>query len=103
MIKILSACNHPDILSIMDRLVERQEGWSSSTAAKLSTVFDLLGNEHFDLLLLGAGFAEAEQREIEALIEEKKLPTKVVNHYGGGSGLLYSEIMMALELKTPVE
>jgi hypothetical protein len=98
MIKILSACNHPEILKIMDRLVEKRPDWSSSTAADLPTVVELLTRERFELLLLGAGFAEAEQRTIEALIEEKGLPTKVVKHYGGGSGLLYSEITMALKV-----
>lgn len=80
----------------MDRLVEKRPDWSSSTAADLPSVVKLLTRERFKLLLLGAGFAEAEQQEIEALIKEKGLPTKVVKHYGGGSGLLYSEIMMAL-------
>ena len=96
MLHILCACNHPEILDIMDRLVSKQDGWRSSKVDTFPKLVDLLKQQTFDLILLGAGFGDTERVAIEQQLTEQGQQTKVVNHFGGGSGLLYSEISLAL-------
>jgi hypothetical protein len=46
------------------------------------------------LILIGAGITENDEKELRKKL--KKQNTPIVNHYGGGSGLLYAEIYQAL-------
>ncbi len=97
MINILSVCNHPEILKIMDRLVNQQADWTSFTADSVTTAIQYLKKEDYDIVLLGAGIGPSETAQLQAVINNKASAPKLVNHYGGGSGLLYTEIKMALE------
>jgi len=45
----------------------------------------------FDVVLLGAGLTEVESAQIRT-----SATAPVVQHYGGGSGLIYAEILQAL-------
>lgn len=97
MTNILCACSHPKILEIMDRLVNKQEDWQSTTAPDLDTTLKNLNRTSFDVVLLGAGFGPNEQTIIEQELANNSSSTKIVNHFGGGSGLLYTEVIMALK------
>ena len=94
MITILSFCTNPTILPVMDRLVNKQEGWRGLRAPDLATAKALVSEHSIDLVLLGAGTGAAERAVLAELTAGK--PTKYVNHYGGGSGLLYAEVTAAL-------
>lgn len=96
MLDILCACTHPEILEVMDRLVNKQDGWRSSKAENQARVMELLAVREYDLILLGAGFGPEERAVIERQLAERQHHTKIVTHFGGGSGLLYSEVSMAL-------
>lgn len=99
MLSILCACSHPEILEVMDRLVNKQDGWRSSKAESLARLEEMLHQDSYDVILLGAGFGLAERAIVEAQLEAQKQKTKVIDHFGGGSGLLYAEISMALAEK----
>ena len=96
MIRILSFSTNRDILPVMDRLVNKQEGWEGRRAADLATAERLLDEEDFDLVLLGAGTGEAELQHLRARTQVQGKAVRFVVHYGGGSGLLYNEVAAAL-------
>lgn len=55
----------------------------------------LFKTSSFDLILIGAGLKTEEEELITNINRSiKKIP--VVRHYGGGSGLLFTEIFQAL-------
>ena len=81
----------------MDRLVGKHEAsWTSHRAADLETALAKLAELPIDVVLLGAGTDTAEREVLEAAIAKVAGTTKIVAHYGGGSGLLYAEIHQAL-------
>lgn len=93
MLHIVSFCTNPEILPVMDRLVnKRSEEWRGYRAPDLSTARQLIEDAPIDLVLLGAGTGETERVALQQLADEHGKPVRFVKHYGGGSGLLYAEI-----------
>jgi hypothetical protein len=87
-VKILIVGKHPDIMKTILRLINNKPGWTGTGAF---TVDEALGQPTVDVVLLGAGLSKEESEQIKLSF---KVP--VVQHYGGGSGLLYAEIYQAI-------
>lgn len=95
MVSILSVSTHPEILAVMNRLVNQREGWTGAEADSLTTASRLLRSHSFDILLLGTGIDDTAEAQLQRLLDAQGQPCRIVRHFGGGSGLLLSEIMGA--------
>ena len=51
----------------------------------------------FSLVLLGSGIQEQSEIDLCTFFRNQNPNISIVQHYGGGSGLLKSEILVALE------
>lgn len=96
MLRILSFVANPQILPVLDRLVNKQDGWSGDRAPNLSTASEQLQAEEYDFVLLGAGTGSEERAALQEIIDVRKLKTRLIDHFGGGSGLLYAEVIEKL-------
>lgn len=74
------------------RLLNNQPGWTGTGAFTVDEALTLSQTINFDVVLLGAGLSEDESAQIKA-----HFTVPVIQHYGGGSGLLYAEIFQALD------
>jgi hypothetical protein len=93
--EILVIVAHEGILSTILRLINKEKSWHASGALSISSAKELL-SEDTALVLLGSGLSEEEEQEmIDHLTIYYKSAT-AIRHFGGGSGLLYSEIYLAL-------
>ena len=86
--KILIVGKHPEIMKTILRLINNKPDWTGIGAF---TVAEALSQAGIDVVLLGAGLSIAETQQIQ-----QNFSVPVVQHYGGGSGLLYAEIYQAL-------
>ena len=93
-IEILIVGKHPEIMKTILRLINNKPGWSGTAAFTGDEAVEKGNSILFNIVLLGAGLNENETRQI---IAHYNVP--VVQHYGGGSGLLYAEIYQALNIK----
>ncbi len=73
------------------RLLNNQPGWTGTGAFTIEEAITLSISINFDVVLLGAGLSEDESAQIKA-----HFTVPVIQHYGGGSGLLYAEIYGAI-------
>ena len=94
--QILVACTHEDIMAVILRLINSNAAWHGAGAKNTVQAKELLKASAYDLLLLGNGLSVKEEEELSIVAKEGS--TKVVKHYGGGSGLLFGEIHEALRL-----
>ena len=62
----------------------------------------LFGEGDIDLVLLTNGLDETETRELRSWFTDRKPGIVVLQHYGGGSGLLFNEITYSLQSKTDI-
>tara|TARA_Y100000782_G_scaffold70052_1_gene75854 strand:+ start:2480 stop:2797 length:318 start_codon:yes stop_codon:yes gene_type:complete len=96
-LNILYVGQHPEITTTVLRLINNREGWQGKSACNLEEVELSCAAHTFDVLLLGSGNDEAVEAVIRAYFASHFPNTKVIQHYGGGSGLLYNEILAATE------
>jgi hypothetical protein len=92
-IEILVIGKNPEIMKIILRLVNSKPEWNGSTAFSVAEAIEKGNSTHFNVVLLGAGLDEQEVTDVR---EHFTVP--VIQHYGGGSGLLYAEIYRALSI-----
>lgn len=94
MIHILIACTNQPIAATIARLIEKMENWKATVALSINDAQEQCLNKTYDLVLIGAGISDDEEETLRHSL--KQVGTKIVKHYGGGSGLLYAEIYQAL-------
>lgn len=97
MLKIISFVTNPEILPVLDRVVNKHKGWTGVRAPDLATARRQVESGDADVVLLGAGTGAEERTALQAIIAERKLQTVLIDHFGGGSGLLYAEVMEAVK------
>lgn len=95
-IQILYFGKHKEILDTVVRLINNNENWSGKGVEHAEEVIEHLHQSACDILLLGCGIEEASETLLRNFIQEKYPNIKIIQHYGGGSGLLANEIMEAL-------
>jgi hypothetical protein len=96
-IQILVIGRQEEILNTVVRLVNSHDNWKGYGASENQKAIQLFSKQHFDLVLIGGGV----DNESEILLREEFTllnPTiKIIQHWGGGSGLLENEIRFALD------
>jgi hypothetical protein len=90
-IEILALGKHPEIMRTILRLINNKPEWNGSAAFTVDEAIALSHKTAFNMVLLGAGFNEDESRQLHQYFS-----VPLVQHYGGGSGLLYAEVYQAL-------
>lgn len=97
MINILYIGRHPEILETVVRLLNANEDWFGAGAENDETAMDLFQKINFQIVLLGCGIEEKSEEKLRAFFQEINPNCAIVQHYGGGSGLLKNEILTVLE------
>ena len=98
MIKILYIGRHAEILETVVRLLNANEEWFGIGAATDEEALQLFSKYDFSLVLLGCGIEQESEHLLLAAFRNLKPDIVIVQHYGGGSGLLRNEITSALEV-----
>ncbi|MBW4362046.1 hypothetical protein [Flavobacterium taihuense] len=95
-LKFLVIGKNEAILEVLVRLLNTEKDWTAEGFMDENQALSVSDFSKFDILLLSCGIEET----IEQLIREKAIelnPTLIIiQHYGGGSGLLKNEILSAL-------
>ncbi|OXA88896.1 hypothetical protein [Flavobacterium hercynium] len=87
------------ILPILLRLVNADENWNA-----IAFTDEHLAQEHFlnnkiDMVLLSSAIEDHVEKEFTSFCLKNNPDVEVIEHFGGGSGLLRSEILHRLHLK----
>ncbi|MCX2475550.1 hypothetical protein OQZ33_14550 [Pedobacter sp. MC2016-05] len=85
-----------EITIVMNRLLNARPEWKGICVCTDQEAMSVLETQDIDLVLLGNGIDLECEQVLRKRIQELKPNVKIVQHYGGGSGLLYGEIMIAL-------
>ena len=94
--EILVIGTNPEILKTILRLLNNKEGWCATGAGSMKDAVAVFTSKDFNLVLLGAGLSEADEQQVRTRLSSLNPSILFVPHYGGGSGLLYAEVMQAL-------
>ncbi len=98
-VNILVICAHADITATILRLLTTVNDWNAISTNSLKNARPLIDTQVFDVILLGNGLSESDEQEISSYAKRRNGGVKVIQHFGGGSGLLFGEIHEALAQK----
>ena len=96
-IHILYIGRHLEILQTVIRLINTDENWNGVGVMNDYEAKEIFLRKDFSLVLLGSGIQEESEVELCDFFKKQNPNIRIVQHYGGGSGLLKSEILLALE------
>lgn len=95
-INILYIGRHAEIMETVVRIINKNENWNGIGATDDTTAKALFLKLPFTIVLLGCGIDEDDELLLRDFFVAHNPTIKVVQHYGGGSGLLYNEIITTL-------
>jgi len=95
-VNILVLGRNPEITEVILRLINGTNNWQAIGALTDEDALSLFEQQPFDIVLVGSGVNEESLNLLEARFIIKNPSIKIIKHYGGGSGLLFNEIMEAL-------
>ncbi|CAM3686842.1 hypothetical protein ELBR111191_02795 [Elizabethkingia bruuniana] len=81
-----------EILEVLKRLIENNEGWNAELLFDEDASYEYLKTNNVDILLLSSGLDLEYEQEIKKYTLSLDKDIKVIDHYGGGSGLLKNEV-----------
>lgn len=96
---ILYIGRNQEITDTMNRLLNARKGWKGITTCLDEEALVMVKDTDIDLVLLGNGISAAAEEKLKAGLIHIRPALKIIQHYGGGSGLLYGEIMAAFCIK----
>ena len=83
--------NQP-ILEILLRLVNANENWNANGFSDEKLAQDYFMKNKLDFVLLSSGIEDKTEKEFAVFCSKNQPDVEVIEHFGGGSGLLQSEI-----------
>jgi DNA-binding NtrC family response regulator len=95
-IQILIICSHEEILQTIIRLINKNEKWNATGTVDSENAVKVFNEQSFDLVLLGSGIDNTDENKLQKIFLQKDPQIKIIQHFGGGSGLLFNEIEAAL-------
>ncbi|MEI7489732.1 MAG: hypothetical protein WCJ72_20400 [Chryseobacterium sp.] len=81
-----------EILETLKRIIENNEGWKADIQDDEKVCRDYIKEDQVDIVLLSSGLEEQFEKDIKTFCENLDKEVKVIDHYGGGSGLLKNEV-----------
>jgi hypothetical protein len=96
-VEILVICRHEGILQTIVRLVNNNPEWHAVGAVSDDEAITAFDAQSFRLVLLGSGIEKESDEKLRSYFILKSPAIAIVQHYGGGSGLLSAEIYEALK------
>ena len=94
--EILIICTHEEILKTIVRLIDSNSELHATGVNTLAQALTVFKSASFQLVLIGAGLSMEEEQELIAGVNRLAPKVPIVHHYGGGSGLLFTEIYQSL-------
>ena len=97
--EILVTGRHPQIMETVLRLINQNENWNATGALTDEEAIELFHQRSFELVLLGGGIEEESEKKLRSIFTYQNPGIIIIQHFGGGRGLLFNEITEALEKK----
>src|SRR5882762_1706980 len=94
--QILAIGRHAEILQTVVRLINNNPEWNATGAGTDYEAMLAFSTQTYKLVLLGGGIEKESEDRICAAFRALNPDIIIIQHYGGGSGLLAAEIYQAL-------
>ncbi|WP_130736070.1 hypothetical protein [Flavobacterium sp. J27] len=83
-----------EIIQVLKRVIQSNFNSKAITANDMDEFYKTVLSTQVNVVLLSCGLEIKEEQEIKRFINSYNPNIKVIEHYGGGSGLLKSEVLI---------
>lgn len=94
--EILVVGRNLEIVQTVVRLINNNPAWNATPAVTNLDAISLFQSRPFTLVLFGGGIEPESDAMLREAFTSHNPKITIIQHYGGGSGLLATEINMAL-------
>jgi hypothetical protein len=102
-IEILAIGRNDEILQTLLRIIKKNENWSAAGALTDEEAMQIFDRVHPAIVLLSNGIDDDSEKKMRTYFTNQNPAVIIIQHYGGGSGLLSNEILQALGTATIVK
>jgi hypothetical protein len=95
--QILFISKHAELLQTVLRLINNNAQWKADGSTEVEDAIQLFATYTYNLVILGNGLTNKEEETLVTMLQALQPTIQIIQHYGGGSGLLSNEIRAALE------
>jgi DNA-binding NarL/FixJ family response regulator len=95
-LQIVLLSKHPAILQTLVKVINNNKSWHAQGTSCPNAALQLCKSNSTTLVILGNGLSTIEEHEFTTALHTFCPNTKVLQHYGGGSGLIHAEILQAV-------
>lgn len=96
-ISILAIGYHQPIMEVVHRLINSHGNWQGDLALSLDAARTKLAKGVYDAVLLCVGVSSEDEAILTQIMKTSLPKARMIRHFGGGSGLLESEIRKTME------
>jgi hypothetical protein len=96
---ILAIHRNSEILQTVIRLINTNPEWNGLGATRDEQALILFRQNNIEIVLLCAGIDASSEENLRSAFTAHNPEVIILQHYGGGSGLLGNEILQAIEKK----
>lgn len=101
--EILVIGTHEKILATVLRLLNTNLSWNATGVSNPEEAIAKCRDMNYQVFLLGAGLSDADEARVTSEIKAIHPAIHVIPHFGGGSGLLFAEIFLALGIRNQAQ
>lgn len=94
-IHILVVGRNREIVPVLQRLIEQHENWQCTTAYEDEDAILQFQQMQYDIVLFSSGIEPESEAKLRSVFLFQQPEIIILQHYGGGSGLLENEIREA--------
>jgi len=95
-LQVLVIGRHAEIMETVLRLLNSTPDWEAVGALEDEQAIEVFQQRRFDLVLISGGVNAESEAKLRAIFTFQNPLIRIVQHFGGGSGLLFAEIRAAL-------
>jgi hypothetical protein len=96
-IQVLVVGRQEEIMETVLHLINNTPDWEAVGALEDEAAIELFQQRRFDLVLIGGGVEPESDAKLRAIFRFQNPLIRIVQHFGGGSRLLFAEIREALD------
>lgn len=94
--QILIIGTNKPIMETIARLIDREEKWLATIAFSVAQAIEICFKKEFSLALICGGLSAKDEQLLVKRLRKLRPNLPITMHYGGGSGLLFAEILQSL-------
>ncbi|MEO5681710.1 MAG: hypothetical protein ABIQ88_03660 [Chitinophagaceae bacterium] len=96
---ILAIGRNKEIMETLLRIIHNNKNWQAAGALTDEAAVQIFDSIHPAIVVLCNGIDDSSEKKLRSYFTARNPAVIIIQHYGGGSGLMRNEILQAMDTK----